>query len=200
MNGSTAIARPPAGTGPTVLEDQDQRPLSGVDAAWYVVRSKPHKESYAQLHLELKRIEVFSPKLRLPEHASGRRGIVPLFPGYLFVRLAIPDRYYDVIWAPGVQGFVGGTAGPASLEDQVVDLLRDKAAPDGVIRAEPKLRPGQHVEIEEGPFAGLVGIIQRPPDTKGRIKVLMQLLNRTVAVDIPLRAVKAEWIPKRVGG
>jgi transcriptional antiterminator RfaH len=169
------------------------------ESSWYVVRSKPHKESWAQLQLQLKRLEVFYPKLMLPDYAKRRQPIVPLFPGYLFVRLALPDRYHDVIWAPGVQGFVGSKNGPLPVDDAAVELLRRRAAADGVIQAQPKLRPGQRVEVVDGPFAGLVGIIQQPPDTKGRIKVLMQLLNRAVAVDIPLGAINAEWAPVQVG-
>jgi transcription antitermination factor NusG len=188
---------PPVRTTP--IREGNDWPIAGVEPSWYVVRSKPHKESYAQIQLELRRIDVFMPKLALPQYVKHRRTVVPLFPSYLFVRLALPHRYHDVLWAPGIQGFVAGNGGPLPLDDGAVEFLRDRATPDGVIGAEPKLRPGQEVEILEGPFAGLIGIITRPPDTKGRIKVLMQLLNRAVTVDVPLRAVKAEWVPKRLG-
>jgi transcription antitermination factor NusG len=69
---------------------------------------------------------------------------------------------------------------------------------DGLIQARPRLTVGEHVEITRGPFAGIVGIIQRPPNAKGRIRVLMRLLNRrTVGVELPLQHVKAGWAPTR---
>ncbi len=42
------------------------------------------------------------------------------------------------------------------------------------------------VLINAGPFAGLVGIIQNPPDARGRVKVLLELLGRHVKVDVPV--------------
>ena len=45
------------------------------------------------------------------------------------------------------------------------------------------------VEITSGPFAGLAGIIQEPPDARGRVTVLMDLLNRQVPVEVPVEFV-----------
>ena len=51
---------------------------------------------------------------------------------------------------------------------------------DGVIVARADLTVGSQVEVSRGPFDGLMGIITRPPDAKGRVRVLMRLLNRDV--------------------
>jgi transcription antitermination factor NusG len=65
---------------------------------------------------------------------------------------------------------------------------------EGVIEAQSSLRSGQEVRITGGPFQGLVGIIQEPPSAKGRIKVLLQLLNQPTKVDVPIRFVQGEWV------
>ena len=44
-----------------------------------------------------------------------------------------------------------------------------------------------------GPFEGLVGIIENPPDARGRVKILMQLLSRQVRVEVPVAAVDGGW-------
>ncbi len=45
-----------------------------------------------------------------------------------------------------------------------------------------------------GPFDGLVGIIKEPPNARGRVKVLLQLLNRETNVDVPVQFISATWV------
>jgi len=61
---------------------------------------------------------------------------------------------------------------------------------EGVVVASSNLKVGQQVHLSSGPFDGLVGVIQDPPDAKGRIKVLMTLLSRQVKVVVPVSCVK----------
>jgi transcriptional antiterminator RfaH len=169
--------------------------LAADRSAWYVVYSKPHKEASAELHLRRKGIAVFYPQLVLPDYVRSARRCVPLFPNYLFVRIALWARFYDVVWSPGVKGFVGPNGVPIPLDEGIVTFLQRNTGPDGRLRARSDLRTGQEVEIVDGPFAGLAGIIQRPPDAKGRIKVLMRLLNRRpVPVEVPVRFVRSGWV------
>jgi len=169
-------------------------------AAWFVVHAKPHKESTAEFHLRRRNVEVFYPRLQLPGYVDARRQVVPLFPGYLFVRIVLGMQFYDVVWSPGVGRLVGSDGRPAAVDDAAIELIKSHAETDGLIRARPALVVGQHVEVTRGPFAGIVGIIQRPPNAKGRIRVLMRLLNRrTVGVELPLQHVKAGWAPAQSG-
>jgi transcriptional antiterminator RfaH len=164
---------------------------------WFVVYCKPRKEDFTRLQLAVRGLEVFYPKLRLPEYLEQRRRIVPLFPSYLFVRLDPLRDFYTVLWAPGVSRFVSGRAQgePTPVADDVVEFLKRQADQDGILAARADLRAGQHVEITSGPFDGLVGIIQRPPNAKGRVRVLMQLLNhRPVQVDVPAQFVRTAWV------
>jgi transcriptional antiterminator RfaH len=162
---------------------------------WFVVYCKPHKEDFAQRHLEARGVDVFLPRLRLPEYVERRRRIVPLFPSYAFVHIDPARDHYTVLWTPGVSRFVNGHGAPATVGDDVVDFLRRQADPDGVLLARADMRAGQRVEITNGPFAGLAGIIQRPPTAKGRVRVLMQLLNRgPVKVDVPVQSVRTAWV------
>jgi hypothetical protein len=36
--------------------------------------------------------------------------------------------------------------------------------------------------------------IQEPPNAKGRVKILLELLNRPTKIDIPIEAIKVGWI------
>jgi transcription antitermination factor NusG len=158
--------------------------------AWYVVYSKPHKEESAQFHLRSKGLEVFFPRLLLPASLRKRKHIVPLFPNYLFARIRIPEEYECVIWSPGVKRLISFNNGPVPIEEAVVTYLMRQANPAGVIMACPNLKAGQEIRISGGPFDGLAGIIREPPDGRGRVRILMQLLSRRINVEIPLQFVK----------
>lgn len=170
--------------------------MSTSDRRWFVVYTKPHKEDFTEAQLGLRSIEVFNPKLRLPDYVERRRRVVPLFPNYLFVNIDPGRDFYTVLWAPGVKRFVSPLgAEPAAVDDAVVEFLKHQADHEGVLTARADLRAGQRVEITGGPFDGLIGIIQRPPNAKGRVKVLMQLLNRgPVKVDVPVQFVRTAWV------
>jgi transcription elongation factor/antiterminator RfaH len=161
---------------------------------WYAIYAKPHREETAQFHLQKKGLHTFFPKLRLPGCRPHRRRLVPLFPNYLFVRLRIPEDYNLVRWSPGVRHVVSCNGTPTPLEDTVMDFLRHRATPDDVLAAQSNLTVGSGVRITRGPFEGLVGIIENPPDARGRVKVLMQLLSREVRVDIPVDSVDGGWL------
>jgi len=162
--------------------------------SWYALYSKPHKEEFAQFNLKLKGIEVFLPKLLLPQFSQKRQRVVPLFPGYLFVRIRYSEEYHYIIWTPGIKRLLSFNGTPASLDDDIVLLLMEQATPEGIITAHSNLRAGQMVQLDGGPFDGLSGIIQEPPDAKGRVKILLSLLNRQVKVEVPARYVKSGWV------
>jgi transcriptional antiterminator RfaH len=167
---------------------------------WYVLYSKPQKEEYARFHLSLKGLEVFFPQLLFPKSAKKRKRLVPLFPNYLFVRLTLfSEEFSYAQWSPGVSRIISFNGVPASIDDAIMDFLMNRVNGDGVIDARPNLRSGQEVRITGGPFDGLIGIIQEPPNAKGRINVLLSLLNRTTKVDVPIHFVEAQWVASRCG-
>lgn len=163
---------------------------------WFVVYSKPRQEGCAQFHLEHRGIEVFAPKMLLPAYLERRTRLVPLFPNYLFVRIDPAEHFNTVLWSPGVSRFITSQRGtPARLDDAIVEFFRERADGDGVIVARADLAVGTQVEVTRGPFDGLMGIITRPPDARGRVRVLMRLLNRhVVKVDVPVHSLRPAWV------
>lgn len=154
---------------------------------WYLVYTKPRKETFVQHQVQQKGVPLFFPKLLLPARAKRLR-LVPLFPNYLFVRVEAAWQYDAVRWAPGVRYVVNFNGTPAPVDDAAVAFLQQHADMQGVLTACSTLRTGQEVLIREGPFAGLTGIIEHPPDARGRVKVLLSLLGRQVAVPVPAAA------------
>lgn len=160
---------------------------------WYVVYGKRDKEQQAHLHLGSKGVESFFPRLRLPGARADKPRIVPLFPNYLFVRIEVAQEAHLVTWTPGVSRFVSFGDLPIPLDEAVVQFLQSYANERGIITARSHLRNGQEVEIAEGPFAGLLGIIQNPPDAKGRVMILLSIMNRQVSVKLGVECLRSDW-------
>jgi transcription antitermination factor NusG len=107
---------------------------------------------------------------------------LPLFPGYVFCRLN-PEYRLPLLTIPGVLHFVGIGKTPAPIEDAEIATIQ--AAVQSGLSAEPWpfLTVGQRVRLEDGPLAGLEGILTEAPN-KQRIIVSVTLLRRSVAVGI----------------
>ncbi len=161
---------------------------------WYVVYSKPHKEEQAQFHLRAKGVGVFLPRLDVTKAAETRRRIIPLFPNYLFVRIELETEAHRVMWSPGVKRIVSFGDRPAPLDASVVDFLQEQMSADGTIKARSRLRTGQEVEIRGGPFDGLLGIIEDPPDARGRVRILLKLLSRSISVKMGVEYIQGDWL------
>lgn len=175
--------------------------MENLQRNWYVVYSNPHKEEQAQFHLALKGVKSFFPKLYIPAVRENRGRVCPLFPNYLFVRIHVESEYHRIVWTPGVKKIVSFGAEPIPLDDRVIQFLEQQSDEKGVIRARSKLILGQEVEISGGPFDGLIGIIQAPPDNKGRVQILLKLLSRQVSVKFGVEFIKGgrtSWAPAPV--
>src|SRR5258705_219387 len=150
----------------------------GRDRHWYVVRTKARKEDYAVQQLERRGVTVFLP--RILEY--GREEIAPLFPGYLFVHIALLEQYYRVVWAPGVRSFVAFGATPTPVQDSVIWFITASAGEGGVIRPLSPFKAGDRVQIKTGPLAGLVAVVQRPCSQHGRVQILLDFLRQGASV------------------
>jgi transcription antitermination factor NusG len=98
------------------------------------------------------------------------------------------------MWAPGVKRIVSFSEHPAPLEDSIIEFLKDQADAAGIIRARSRLSAGQQVEITGGPFDGFVGIIENPPNAKGRVKILLKLLSRPISVKLGVEFIRNQSI------
>jgi transcription antitermination factor NusG len=152
------------------------------------VQTKPRAEEQVALRLRQHcRLEVFLPKLAVPKRRRGRRitAIEMLFPSYLFVHMSLePGSWYAVKWTPGVKGIVGTGDLPVAVPDEAVRLLLDRCMAEEIIAWRPAYPVGAHVRITHGPFAGLVGILERPATRQERVRVLLHLLGGPVPVEV----------------
>jgi transcriptional antiterminator RfaH len=165
---------------------------------WYLVRTKPNAEATARANLDRQGYETYFPRLHQPMPCRGRwrERAVPLFPGYLFLRL---DEGHQPL-APvrstlGVTCAVRFGTNYAVVPDEVIQKLRSHANPEtGMHRLHlpDRLATGTRVWILAGPFAGLEGVFQREIGSERAI-VLLSILGQTASVGVPVGSV----VPRR---
>ena len=151
------------------------------DRNWYVVRTKARKEDYAVQQLERRGVTVFLPRIL----EFGHDEVAPLFPGYLFVHVALLEQYYRVVWAPGVRSFVAFGPTPTPVQESVIRFIAASAGEGGIIRAIAPFKQGDRVQIRSGPLAGLMAVVQRPCSGRGRVQILLDFLRQGATVELP---------------
>ena len=151
---------------------------------WYAVNTHPASEDRACRHLGNQGWKTFFPKIAKTIR-SGRRirtELRPHFPGYVFVSLDLGrDPWRSVDSTFGVRSLVKLGDRPAAVPFGVVEALQEMALETGQIVFTSALRPGGKVKFLTGPFAEMIGDLQRLDD-RGRVLVLLNLLGRETHV------------------
>jgi transcription antitermination factor NusG len=158
---------------------------------WYAVCTRSNHERRVAVQLAERGIENF-----LPQYESVRRWKdrkvhlkLPLFPGYVFVHLALQFRL-RVLQVPGVACLVGFAGRPAAVPEEEFAKIREFLKQG--LRAEPHrcLQAGRLVIVRRGPLQGMEGIILRRKNSC-RLVISLQLIRRAIAVDVDLADVEA---------
>ena len=160
-----------------------------VDAKWFAVQTKPKAEEKAISFLSLKSVPTFLPRLLVRRRHGSRRwqALEPLFPSYLFAKFAPEPRMIDSVrWTPGVRKVLGDEEAPISVPEEVVEFLLARVSQRGFILPGQAFAPGMKVRFKGGPLAYLEGIIERPASRAERVRVLLELLNQRVSVEVDI--------------
>ena len=151
---------------------------------WYAIRVKSRHEKLVGNMAHNRGFEEFVPLYRCRSRWSDRFSSVelPLFPGYVFCRLD-PARRLPLLTIPGVLHIVGIGRIPASIDDTEIAVIQTALRSGLHPQPWPYLEVGQRVCLEEGPLAGLEGLLIEVRK-QHRIVVSVSLLKRSVAVEI----------------
>jgi transcriptional antiterminator RfaH len=157
------------------------------DTNWFALHTKPRREDFAATNVNALGVESFLPRVKADRFAHGvaRTIIKPLFPGYFFARFRPENSLESVKCSRGVLRVVGSGQFPIPVEDQIVRDIQDRAGPDGLIRIRPQsLKQGDRVSIQDGPFEGLMGRVERELDAGRRVTILLEsLLHARVLIE-----------------
>ena len=156
---------------------------------WFLVHTLPKSEERAGVHLHAQGFRTYLPQIkRTIRHARRFRNVqAPLFQRYIFLILDLSrDRWLSVRSTIGVATLFTCEDRPIPVPAGVVEDLvsyydQTVESPDfGLAR-------GQSVRILSGPFAELVGTLDRL-DAGGRTRVLLEIMSTVVPVSIHRQA------------
>jgi len=165
-------------------------PASYLELRWYAAYTCANHEKRVREQLEQRSIESYLPVYKTVRRWKDRqmRMQLPLFPGYVFVRMALVDRL-RVLQVPSVARLVGFNGHLAALPDAEIEGLKNGLASG--VRAEPHpfLTDGRRVRIKAGPLEGREGILLR---RKGNLRVVLsiELIQRSIVVDVDVADVQ----------
>jgi len=168
-------------------------PAEYLEERWYAAQTCANHEKRVLEQLSQRAVEAYLPLYESVRRWKDRRMRLklPLFPGYVFVHLALRDRL-QVLQTPSVVRLVGFGGQPAALPDQEIDSLRQGLTRDMRVEPHPYLRVGHRVRVRTGPLQGLEGILVRKKNIS-RFVISLDLIMRSLAVEID----RAELEPVR---
>jgi transcription antitermination factor NusG len=157
-------------------------PDAELQPKWFAVYTNSRHEKRVDQHLSMRQIEHYLPLYRAQRKWSNGLKVtleLPLFPGYIFVRIQRTERV-RVLEVPAV---VGGTGGePAPLPEADIEALRF-GLPLRHVEPHPLLKVGQRARIRSGAFAGMEGVVVRKKNSF-RVVLTMDTIMQSFAVEV----------------
>jgi len=164
--------------------ERAQLPTEFAEPHWYVAHTSANHEKRVTQQLLERSVENFLPLYDCVRRWKDRRMKLqlPLFPGYVFVRLLLRERL-KVLQVPGVARLISFNGQPAVLPDTEVEALRAGLATR--LRAEPHpyLTVGRRVRVKRGPLAGVEGILIRKKNAC-RVVLSLDLIMQSASVEV----------------
>lgn len=159
---------------------------------WYVVHTKPQKETNVHRLFVQGGFEAFLPKIKtfFRSRKNGAESfadrVKPLFPSYLFIRLAPAsfDDFRTIKYTRGVNKIIGGETGPIPVEETMIQVIQGRVGPKGYVELGAMLKAQDRVIVKRGVLKDLIGILEKPVDDKGRVEVLFRIVRHQMRAKV----------------
>ena len=164
---------------------------------WWALHTRSRFEQKVHKGLCGKSLEAFLPRIQVMSRRKDRRKkiLVPLIPGYVFVRSALaPEEYHRIIQTVGVVRMISFKGKPVPANEQEISSLMVMNGTDRTVQNRSYMQKGDRVMIMEGPLKGLEGFYIRHKDKNDRVVVSVELLQRSLEIEIE------DWSLERISG
>jgi len=179
----------------TAIEPLAYEPSSSTRLGWHVLWTHSHCEQLVYDQLAIKGFDLLLPTI---DAWSRRRGIqrlsrVPLFRGYLFLHHAMDKAsYLEIRQTRGLVSLLGERWDRLDVvPDRDIEAIRKLLRTRLPILPHPYLREGQRVRITRGPMVDVEGVLVRSSPNKGLLVISVDLLQRSIAVQVDCTLVEA---------
>ena len=159
-----------------------------VEEQWRALWTHSHSEQLVHDQLVAKAFNAFLPLIPVWSRRNGSRHLIrkPMFPGYLFLRHTLDKAsYVEIMKTNGLARILGERWDrPAVVADAEIDAIRRVLDTGLAILPHSYLREGHQVRIIQGPLVGVEGLLVQNNPHKGLLVVSVELLQRSVAVEV----------------
>ena len=153
---------------------------------WFAVWTRSRQEKCAASMLETLGIPHYLPlKTEIHQWSDRKQTVnVPLFSGYLFVRIDLAKRSrLEVLNASGIAGFVGNPTGPLPIPDHQIEGIRTVLETRTECSVLPLLNEGDRVRVIRGPLAGVEGRLVRS-NSSSRLSISIEMIQKSLLVNV----------------
>jgi transcription termination/antitermination protein NusG len=168
--------------------------LEPTPSHWYALYTRSHCEQLVYDQLLARGFSVFLPKMDVWSRRGGSRHQIstPMFPSYLFLRHAMDkSSFIEVSKARGLVRILGERWDRLSMvPESEIEAIQRVLHADFPVIAYPYLHTGQRVRITEGPLTGVEGILVQSKPSKGLLVLSIDLLRRSIAVEVDATVVR----------
>jgi transcription antitermination factor NusG len=172
--------------------EQGDRDICSLEE-WYALYVQVNHEKEVAKRLEQKQVGCFLPTLETWSKRRDRRKKIqlPMFPGYVFVHCLLDSSAnLTIVKTPGALSLVHNSDGPLSIPSFQIENLQSIILSAQPLQIHPYLREGEWVHVVRGPLAGCVGILSRVDPRKGRLVVSIDIIKKSVSVELDLEDVE----------
>jgi len=144
------------------------------------------KQRMESLNMEDKIFNVLVPTEKKIKIKGGKRVEEEdkIYPGYILVDMIVnDDSWYVVRNTPRVTGFVGSGVFPVPLSKKEVEELFSRMNND-TVKHNYDFSVDDPIIIADGPFKELEGKISEIDESRGKVKVLVNMFGRETPVEL----------------
>ena len=151
---------------------------------WLVLRTRSQHEGTAERDLQQRSITSYLPRHNVIRRWKDRRTVLrmPLFPGYIFVRPRV-DQFENIRCIRGSCGLVLAGSKPAAMPEKDLDAVKLLVGSGAALTVNPRLIPGQKIQVIAGPLMGIQGELIRVKSQE-RLVINAHLLSSSVSVEV----------------
>lgn len=172
---------------PVTQESFQADPVTELEApAWFAVQTRPRHEKKVSAELQEKGVTAFLPLLSSTRQWSDRTRVVemPLFPQYVFVRIAQTlHTRVSVLRINGVTNFVGTRGIGVPIPDDQMERVQTVVRRGIPATSHTFLNVGRRIRIRGGALDGLEGILTAVNGDQTLV-LSVELIQRSIAIRI----------------
>ncbi len=151
---------------------------------WFAVYTQVRHEKKVSKEIENRDIETYLPLRQQTSYWKDRKKIVhlPLFPGYLFVKIR-PEKRTDVLKVPGIVRILGVNGELTPVPEYQIEGIKELLESGLKYEIAKQYVSGREVEVTKGLLAGTEGKII---ELRGHYKLILSvdIIKRSILVEV----------------